>query len=54
VLGDAAAEQAVETLGHAHLIKIAGAPHALHASHPADVARAILRFGGYSSDCSSR
>jgi pimeloyl-ACP methyl ester carboxylesterase len=54
VLGDSAAEQAVETLGHAHLIKIAGAPHALHASHPADVARAILRFGGYSSDCSSR
>jgi pimeloyl-ACP methyl ester carboxylesterase len=54
VLGDAAAQAFVEKLPHGELIKIPGAPHALHASHPAEVAQAILAFGGYSSDGSSR
>jgi pimeloyl-ACP methyl ester carboxylesterase len=53
VLGDAAARAFVDRLPHAQLHKIDGASHALHASHPADVARAILDFGGYSSDDSS-
>jgi len=55
VLGDAAAQNAVKALGNARLIKIDGASHALHASHPAEVARAILQFAGYaSSEVSSR
>jgi pimeloyl-ACP methyl ester carboxylesterase len=49
VLGDAAAKAAVDRLGNATLVKIAGAPHALQGSHPAEVAQAILEFGGYSS-----
>ena len=52
VLGDAAARQFVDRLSNGTLHKIAGATHALHASHPAEVARAILDFGGYSSDVS--
>jgi pimeloyl-ACP methyl ester carboxylesterase len=54
VLGDAAAQEATETLGRATLVKIVGATHALHASHPAEVAEAIRDFGaGYSSEGSS-
>jgi pimeloyl-ACP methyl ester carboxylesterase len=49
VLGDAAADAVVQAMPNAELRKIEGAPHALHASHPADVAEAILRFGGYTS-----
>lgn len=48
VLGDAAAESAVATLGNARLVKLADATHALHASQPADVAEAIRAF--YSSE----
>jgi pimeloyl-ACP methyl ester carboxylesterase len=44
VLGDAAARRLVETLPHAELVKVPGATHSLHASHPAEVARAILDF----------
>jgi pimeloyl-ACP methyl ester carboxylesterase len=54
VLGDAAAQKAAAALGNARSIKIVGAPHALHASHAAEVAQAILEFGGYSSVPSSR
>jgi pimeloyl-ACP methyl ester carboxylesterase len=53
VLGDAAARQFVDSLPNGTLIKINGATHAVHASHPAEVARAILDFGGYSSDVPS-
>jgi pimeloyl-ACP methyl ester carboxylesterase len=53
ILGDAAARQFVNSLPNGTLVKINGATHALHASHPAEVARAILDFGGYSSDVSS-
>jgi pimeloyl-ACP methyl ester carboxylesterase len=49
VLGDAAARAFVQRLPNGHVQKISGASHALHASHPAEVARAILEFGGYSS-----
>lgn len=48
VLGDEAASSAVRALGHARLVKIPGATHAVHASHPAELADAIRRF--YSSD----
>lgn len=48
LLGDAAARAFVQRLPNGKLIKIEGATHALHASHPADVARAILEF--YSSE----
>jgi pimeloyl-ACP methyl ester carboxylesterase len=48
VLGDAAAREFVARLRAGRLMKLAG-PHALHASHPSQVARAILEFGGYSS-----
>jgi pimeloyl-ACP methyl ester carboxylesterase len=54
ILGDAAARAAVDALGNAALVKIPGAPHAVHAGHPAEVAEAILRFGGYVSESSSR
>ena len=47
VLGDAAAAEAVATLGHAQLVKIPGAAHAVHASHAAEVANLIRGF--YSS-----
>jgi pimeloyl-ACP methyl ester carboxylesterase len=51
ILGDAAAEAAAKTLGHATVVKVPGASHALHASHPAEVANAIKTFGErYSSD----
>jgi len=50
ILGDAAARQFVNSLPNGKLLKIKGATHALHASHPAEVARAILDFAGYSSD----
>lgn len=48
VLGDTAARAFVDRLAHGRLQKIGGAAHALHASHPAEVARAILDF--YSSE----
>ncbi|MGI9146641.1 MAG: alpha/beta fold hydrolase [Chloroflexota bacterium] len=51
VLGDAPAHAFVRRLPHGQLRKIDGATHALHASHPADVARAILDF--YSSAAGS-
>src|SRR5579859_7153698 len=51
LLGDAAARSFVQLLPHGQLKKIAGATHALHASHPAEVARAVLEF--YSSVPSS-
>jgi pimeloyl-ACP methyl ester carboxylesterase len=44
ILGDAAARAFVQRLPNGQLQKIAGATHALHASHPAEVARAILEF----------
>jgi pimeloyl-ACP methyl ester carboxylesterase len=47
VLGDAAAREFVERLPHGARLKIDGAPHAVHASHPAEVAHALLEFGGY-------
>src|SRR5258708_6659735 len=53
VLGDAAAARLLEALPNATLIKVVGAPHALHASHPAEVANAILEFAGYRSGVSS-
>jgi pimeloyl-ACP methyl ester carboxylesterase len=53
ILGDAAARAFVDRLVDGKLVKIEGATHALHASHPAEVARAILDFGGYSAEGSS-
>jgi pimeloyl-ACP methyl ester carboxylesterase len=50
LLGDAAARAFVEGLPRGKLVKIPRASHALHASHPAEVARAILDFAGYSSE----
>jgi pimeloyl-ACP methyl ester carboxylesterase len=44
ILGDAAAQAFVKRLPHGQLQKIHGATHALHASHPAQVAQAILEF----------
>jgi pimeloyl-ACP methyl ester carboxylesterase len=44
VLGDEAARRAIERLPHAELQKFEAAPHALHASHPAEVAAAIKAF----------
>jgi pimeloyl-ACP methyl ester carboxylesterase len=44
VLGDASARAFVKRLPHGHLQKMPGATHALHASHPAEVAHAILEF----------
>jgi pimeloyl-ACP methyl ester carboxylesterase len=49
VLGDVAARDFVNELRAAELRKLEGAPHALHASHPKQVAEAILQFGGYTS-----
>ncbi len=49
VLGDRAAAAALETLGHAQLLKLEGASHAVHASHPAEVAAAIRRFAAEAS-----
>ncbi|MBV9579149.1 MAG: alpha/beta hydrolase [Chloroflexi bacterium] len=48
VLGDQAAAAAVATLGSARLRKIAGATHAVHASHPAEVAAAIRECARHS------
>ena len=53
VLGDAAARGLAERLPRARLLQLPGAPHAVHASHPAEVAQAILAFGGYSSEAAS-
>ena len=50
VLGDAAARALVDRLPRGELLKIPGATHSVHASHPAEVARAILEFAGYSSE----
>src|SRR5712691_9421182 len=44
ILGDEAAQAFVKRLPHGQLQKILGATHALHASHPAEVAQAILEF----------
>jgi pimeloyl-ACP methyl ester carboxylesterase len=49
VLGDAAARAAVDALGNAHLVKIRGATHAVHASKPEETAAAILDFAGHGS-----
>lgn len=46
VLGDAAAAHLASQLPNVQVRKFEGAPHALHASHPADVAAAILEFYG--------
>ncbi len=53
VLGDPAATELIRQLPNATLRKFERAPHALHASHPAEVAAAILEFGGYPSVASS-
>jgi len=53
VLGDRTADAFVRQLAHAKKVKIEGAPHALHASHPDLVAQAMLEFGGYVSSASS-
>jgi pimeloyl-ACP methyl ester carboxylesterase len=53
VLGDAAAQRFVERLADGKLLKIDGARHALQASHPAEVAAAILEFAGYGSSAES-
>jgi pimeloyl-ACP methyl ester carboxylesterase len=53
VLGDNAARALVDRLPRGKLQKIDGATHALHASAPAVVARAILAFGGYSPEVGS-
>jgi pimeloyl-ACP methyl ester carboxylesterase len=50
VLSDASARAAAEALGDAKLIKLEGASHTVHASRPNETARAILEFGGYSSE----
>ena len=44
ILGDAAAEAFVSRLPQAERRKIEGATHSLYASHPADVASAVLAF----------
>jgi pimeloyl-ACP methyl ester carboxylesterase len=44
VLSDEAAQRFVTRLPRGKLVKLHGAPHALHASHPAEVAQAILKF----------
>jgi pimeloyl-ACP methyl ester carboxylesterase len=46
-LQDAAADTFVARLPQGKKVKVQGAAHALHASHPAEVARAILSFGDY-------
>src|SRR6185312_10842147 len=53
VLGDAAAAAFVNRLPHGELVRIEGATHALHASHPREVADAIRTFGGYGSSVAS-
>jgi pimeloyl-ACP methyl ester carboxylesterase len=50
VLGDEAAARAVAQLPHGELHKIEGAPHALHASHPDEVANAIKAFAAAHGD----
>ncbi|MDQ3702944.1 MAG: alpha/beta hydrolase [Chloroflexota bacterium] len=44
VLGDAAAEQFLALMPDARRLHIPGARHAIHASHPAEVAGAVLEF----------
>jgi pimeloyl-ACP methyl ester carboxylesterase len=44
VLGDEAAEGFVARLPRGQLLRLAGARHAVHASHPVEVARAVLDF----------
>ncbi|HVG98616.1 MAG TPA: alpha/beta fold hydrolase [Chloroflexota bacterium] len=44
VLGDEAAEGFVARLPRGQLLRLPGARHAVHASHPGEVARAILEF----------
>jgi pimeloyl-ACP methyl ester carboxylesterase len=46
VLGDQAAATAIAVLGNATLVKIEGAPHAVHASHAAEVVTVIRQFAG--------
>jgi lipase len=54
VLGDQAAAEAVSRLGNATRLKIDGASHTVHASHPAEVAAAIRDFASASSVHESR
>ncbi len=44
VLGDAAAKKVVVTLPRAELLKMVGASHAVHATHPAQLADAIRQW----------
>jgi pimeloyl-ACP methyl ester carboxylesterase len=44
VLGDAAARRFADRLAHGQLVKLVGASHAVHASQPAPLAEAVLRF----------
>jgi pimeloyl-ACP methyl ester carboxylesterase len=44
VLGDAAAQAFAERLPHGQHFKIPGAAHAIHASHPRELAAAVARF----------
>ena len=44
--GDRAAAAAVGVLGNATLVKIEGAPHAVHASHAAELVTLIRQFAG--------
>lgn len=44
LLGDSAAEAFVARLPRGRRLKLAGATHAVHASHPADLATAVLQF----------
>ncbi len=49
VLGDAAAHAFATALPHGRLLHVPSARHAMHASHPAEVAAAVLQFLGRSS-----
>jgi pimeloyl-ACP methyl ester carboxylesterase len=53
VLGDAAAQAFVKRLPNGRLEHIPGATHSLHASRPAEVARALLDFDAYVSASSA-
>ncbi len=44
VLGDDAARRFAGSMARSRLHKLVGAPHAVHASHPSELADLILRF----------
>jgi pimeloyl-ACP methyl ester carboxylesterase len=46
LLGDAVAQDFVSRLQHGRLVRFPGAPHAIHAAQPAQLAAAILEFLG--------